>query len=912
MSGEGLSQRGAEFQLQPVPASKRKRSTANNEKPRIWSTAVQQPTRHVVPSNKPVRMRRSQSVPNLKAKYSLDLSAKAQHNIAVPPRLAQTWNPSRGWKIASMQQSQPNHNLMAGGLSSSGSSNVAGPSTLPEQAQYANAPPVIIPSPAVPHQSPTVFTPSVFPPINSQTLKELDLHEILKNPQLRHDLVFDADLQFRPNFDGERGKRKRDVCNKYWRAVQREIQSKCACTSFYGGLELPCVCASNRRRGSGQGIQPIADPRFFARIPNLIAELRCICLSILPSSSGRSVTDDPIASAPAISQGNSFAHRQRDALLLHRKALRTDPQSAQPQKPYGKSTENPSTPSSALVNSSLFSSPITHASDEQAIIIQCLDPGLIMQQLHYGALDITGLITTVGGILKQHCAPMRDSLIDNMIETVTSQGDVTRSLRQCFEILELMKLDVANHQLSTSRIYLVDTAAEFESRWFRDQVCRGKLSVQKTVTWFTDAMTKYAEDLDASISKTERISKAFDGGFLDLIFDPPSATSPKANFGTYSAPSRLSSLHPIGAQTVASMTYPESFQFDSFRLLTFNGEVTDITVVSMLLLLYRQLACSPQNLASTKLPFDDDSCKPSASALSALAYAQQGNIKGEIWTLLREAEVERSTQDRNQASANSSVPPSTPGGVASRVLDSRLTSWRKVVGDIVLQIAARAIQVQVEARKQNMQKQGKISEKDMEVSTEGLAPSQATIDLLTRWLEANIHATSPMFKLCRTRVRDLLAELTVTPPAGSAIASPLESPRTPRTPSRLNRKRNLAEIALPSAKRVRLCPPPMSPREQSASVIPDVGDLEPFVAEMELLAERINKVKSFHLQVYRSHYEHMAASHHQRKAQAQEQDSQLASTTKKHPFIFVESNGIPTEQEQTVQQSSQEQGQQKA
>ncbi|MCO5598597.1 hypothetical protein L7F22_052694 [Adiantum nelumboides] len=909
MSGEGLSQRGAEFQLQPVPASKRKRSTANNEKPRIWSTAVQQPTRHIVPSNKPVRMRRSQSLPNMKAKYSLDLSSNAQHSIAIPSRMAQAWNPARGWKIASTQQSQPNHALMAGGLSSSGSSNIAGPSGSPEQVHYASATPVTLASPAVPHQSPTVFTPSVFPPINSQTLKELDLHEILKNPQLRHDLVFDADLQFRPNFDGERGKRKRDVCNKYWRAVQREIQSRCACTSFYGGLELPCVCASSRRRGSGLGMQPIADPRFFARIPNLIAELRCICLSILPTSSGRSFTNDPIASAPAMSNGNSFANRQRDALLLHRKGLRNEPQTAQPQKPSNKSTATPSTPSSAFINSSLFASPITHASDEQAIIVQCLDPGLIMQQLYYGGLDITGLVTTVGSILKQHCAPMRDSLIDNMIETVTNQGDVTRSLRQCFEILELMKLDVANHQLSTSRIYLVETAAEFESRWFRDQVCRGKLSVQRTVKWFTDAMSKYAEELDASISKTERISKAFDGGVLDLIFDPPSASAPKATFGNFSAPSRLSSLHPMGAQAVASMTYPESFQFDAFRLLTFHGEVTDITVVSMLLLLYRQLACSPQNLASTKLPFDDESCKPSASALSALAYAQQGSIKGEIWTLLREAEVERSAQDRTTASTNTTIVPPTPGGVASRVLDSRLTSWRKVVGDIVLQIAARAIQVQVDARKQQMQKQGKILDADAEVSIEELAPSQATIDLLTRWLETNIHSSSPMFKLCRTRVRNLLAKLTVTPPAGTAIPSPLESPHTP---SRLSRKRSAIEHGLPSAKRVRLCPPPISPREPIASVIPDAGDLEPFVAEMELLAERIKKVKSFHLQVYRSHYEHMAASHHQRKAQTQRQHSQLASTTKQHPVVFVDSSVMSSEQEQAVQQAPQEQEQQKA
>jgi hypothetical protein len=46
--------------------------------------------------------------------------------------------------------------------------------------------------------------PSLNPPITRATLRELDLAEILRNPQLRHDIVFDPNLMFRPNFDGER------------------------------------------------------------------------------------------------------------------------------------------------------------------------------------------------------------------------------------------------------------------------------------------------------------------------------------------------------------------------------------------------------------------------------------------------------------------------------------------------------------------------------------------------------------------------------------------------------------------------------------------------------------------------------------------------------------------------------------
>lgn len=45
---------------------------------------------------------------------------------------------------------------------------------------------------------------SLVPPITRATLRELDLGEIMRNPQLRHDVVFDPNLMFRPNYDGER------------------------------------------------------------------------------------------------------------------------------------------------------------------------------------------------------------------------------------------------------------------------------------------------------------------------------------------------------------------------------------------------------------------------------------------------------------------------------------------------------------------------------------------------------------------------------------------------------------------------------------------------------------------------------------------------------------------------------------
>ncbi|CUM63287.1 uncharacterized protein PRCAT00000858001 [Priceomyces carsonii] len=101
------------------------------------------------------------------------------------------------------------------------------------------------------------------PPINLQSLKEIDLHEILKNPQLRHDILFDPQLQFRPNLDGEKGRKKKSIIDKYWLEIQKE------CQQFF-------VPNNNIK---------------FSRLPILFTTLRDILLSLLPHKDRSSVSE---------------------------------------------------------------------------------------------------------------------------------------------------------------------------------------------------------------------------------------------------------------------------------------------------------------------------------------------------------------------------------------------------------------------------------------------------------------------------------------------------------------------------------------------------------------------------------------------------------------------------------------------
>ncbi|KAK2070964.1 hypothetical protein P8C59_005422 [Phyllachora maydis] len=66
-------------------------------------------------------------------------------------------------------------------------------------------------------------TPSLEPPVTRNTLSELDVNKIIHNPKLRHDINFDPELHFRPNLDGEKGKKKKDRADIFWATLKQQL-----------------------------------------------------------------------------------------------------------------------------------------------------------------------------------------------------------------------------------------------------------------------------------------------------------------------------------------------------------------------------------------------------------------------------------------------------------------------------------------------------------------------------------------------------------------------------------------------------------------------------------------------------------------------------------------------------------------
>lgn len=61
------------------------------------------------------------------------------------------------------------------------------------------------------------------PPVTKATLSELDVTKIIHNPKLRHDINYDPDLHFRPNLEGEKGRRKQERANLFWNALLEQL-----------------------------------------------------------------------------------------------------------------------------------------------------------------------------------------------------------------------------------------------------------------------------------------------------------------------------------------------------------------------------------------------------------------------------------------------------------------------------------------------------------------------------------------------------------------------------------------------------------------------------------------------------------------------------------------------------------------
>ncbi|KAH9080559.1 Tcp11-domain-containing protein [Lactarius deliciosus] len=591
------------------------------------------------------------------------------------------------------------------------------------------------------------------PPINKDTLKELDLEAILRNPQLRHDFLFDSGLQFR----AAASRRKREQADTYWKAVLTELETGCTCVTFdTHGKPGGCVCVCRRLP------TPPVDPiiaclplrrrltlRMPSRIRPLLQELLLVLLSII-------------------------------------------------------------TPQTALVSTSPQSGRISvqqrrKQQQEQAQSLRAvLDVDLIEQEMRHGLFDPSGAFEVIGQILKSHCAPMRDQAVDAMVQLAKtcapggegSKADAVRAIRECFELLELMKLDIANHQMQTYRPLIIHTSPGFELRTFKERPNCGEPPLRITERWLVSAHRRLADSeyklalpdrplLFKTLGKRSRVILSVIEGLVDLIFNPPSPVPLTSPVVTTTSPS-----HQLTPNIITQLPdYPETLFLDHSRLIQLTKDAADVTSVYLLLMLYRQLLVSSyQDPATPRKEINPEDVDMQV-------------IKKEILELA----------PRNVGRCFLRVRPSSDP--QSLHAESReFEKWKSGMQSVVLQIASRAS----EARRQSS---------SAAVSSNPClrAPESHLLKVAESWSENHFKPESPLSTLMRDRLRDAVLEIVVQTVLVRGSINPLSS--------------------LSSCGSV-----PQAARKLATG-------MEPLAPEIRQLGERLSKLAVLHLNVYQTMYE---------------------------------------------------------
>lgn len=308
------------------------------------------------------------------------------------------------------------------------------------------------------------------PPVTKKTLSELDLPCIMSNINLRMDANFDRDLHFKPDLDGEKGRRKRKEAADYWDSMASEI----AIYAFQAAQPEPAEGSDsvNSPRASGKRT-------FEPRLPGMFETLQEVIKTLVP---------------------------ERD-----------------------------------------------HPS-----VMQNLEVSLLMQQVRKGVLDMVALAGWLAALVKTHCAPMRDEWADRMVEQITggSQSqdpkEIVNGLQTLFAILEAMKLDVANHQIRTFRVLLIEDTVPFLTEYFEGKINHGGIQIESARQWYLSARDRaLLEDEQKSPSSSQpddmKPLDALFRGISDqlLQFNPPTA-------------------------------FPETFLFDSDRLWQLRSTIQNL------------------------------------------------------------------------------------------------------------------------------------------------------------------------------------------------------------------------------------------------------------------------------------------------------------------------------------------------
>ena len=165
---------------------------------------------------------------------------------------------------------------------------------------------------------------------------------------------------------------------------------------------------------------------------------------------------------------------------------------------------------------------------DQKAVSERLDVEHMMRQIQNGVCDLIDLANWLAKMLKKHCAPMRDGLVDMMQKelcrgaTEGVHARLVNGLRLLMNILEAMKLDVANHQIRHMRPLLIDDALKFQRRYNLHRIEAGRVSALSAKKW----LDRQISDLTTEQQSSTPLEALIAGLVRDLLFNDTNSICP--------------------------------------------------------------------------------------------------------------------------------------------------------------------------------------------------------------------------------------------------------------------------------------------------------------------------------------------------------------------------------------------------
>ncbi|KAJ1965110.1 cAMP-mediated signaling protein sok1 [Dipsacomyces acuminosporus] len=265
------------------------------------------------------------------------------------------------------------------------------------------------------------------------TLRELKIQNILQNPRLRHEVLFEPKLEFRPNSSGHLAEAKQRAAMQYWAAIEHGLQGWLSDSS-------PLHNRNNERQ---QCVAP-----GMSAVPVLIVELREILAEM--------AEDSP-----------------KHELVQYAQELR-----------------------------------------------ERLDEDVIRQQIQHNVFDPVPVVTYMASVMRQFAQCERYAAVDRLVAYVR-RGRFVRALRSAFDVLEAIKIDIANSSIEMYREYMRSTAVAFERSHFNMDLRRNNIALEDTAEWWQRALAsgkRYHISLDDIFYEASRELILDDGQNVPGLF----------------------------------------------------------------------------------------------------------------------------------------------------------------------------------------------------------------------------------------------------------------------------------------------------------------------------------------------------------------------------------------------------------